>query len=418
MASFRVRGGSILRGRLRVPGAKNAILPILAASLLTKHTVELLDCPKILDVDNMMAILRLLGCEAGWDGNTVIVNARGASRYEMPEELAKEMRSSIFLMGPVVARFGKARFTYPGGCEIGNRPIDIHLQGLSELNVKILEEHGQILCDGRAMRGAEIHLDYPSVGATENIMLAATAAKGQTIIRNAAREPEIQDLQDFLNKIGCGVSGAGTSTITVEGGQKELSGAKHRIIPDRIVAGTVLAAAAITGGEALLENVRPDHMHAIFSKLRECGCALQINGDTAKIHGPKRPGEMRLIETLPYPGFPTDMQSQFFALAAVADGTSVIRENVFELRFKHAAELARMGADSTVKDRMAIIRGVERLRGANVVARDLRGGAALVLAGLAAEGQTNIGAVQLIDRGYERLEDMLGELGADIVRYP
>ncbi len=307
---------------------------------------------------------------------------------------------------------------YPGGCDIGNRPIDIHLQGLSGLNVKILEEHGQILCDGHAMRGADIHLDYPSVGATENIMLAATAAKGQTIIRNAAREPEIQDLQDFMNEIGCGVSGAGTSTIIVEGGRTELSGAKHRIIPDRIVAGTVLAAAAITGGEVMLENVRQDHMHAIFSKLRECGCTLQISGDTVKIIGPKRPREMRLIETLPYPGFPTDMQAQFFALAAIAEGTSVIRENVFELRFKHAAELARMGADSTVKDRMAIIRGVERLRGANVVARDLRGGAALVLAGLAAEGETNVGAVQLIDRGYERLEDMLGELGADITRYP
>lgn len=417
MASFCVRGGRALRGKLRVPGAKNAILPILAASLLTKERIELNNCPRLLDVENMMAILRLLGCDTGWEGNTIYVDAKNAYCYEMPEKLAKEMRSSIFLLGPAVARFGKALFTYPGGCEIGNRPIDLHLQGLSELNVHIREEQGKILCDGHDMRGAEIHLDYPSVGATENIMLAATMAPGQTLIRNAAREPEIQDLQDFLNQIGAAVSGAGTSTVIIWG-RRELGGTKYSIIPDRIVAGTLMTASAITGGEVLLENVRADHMHAVFSKLRECGCVITLNGSTALVQGPKRPMELRLIETLPYPGFPTDMQAQMFALATISCGTSIIRENVFENRFKHAAELARMGADSTVKDRMAIIRGVDKLCGAQVTSRDLRGGAALVLAGLRAEGETVVDEVHLIDRGYERLENMLGELGADITRRP
>lgn len=290
------------------------------------------------------------------------------------------------------------------------------------LGVEIREEHGLILCDGRSMTGADIHLDYPSVGATENIMMAAVCAQGETVIQNAAREPEIEDLQTFLRKLGYGVSGAGSSTIRILGGQMrrnrsgDAGGIAHRVIPDRIVAGTLLCAAAITGGEVELKNAVPAHVASVLAKLREAGCAIRTEGDAIYIAAPARPREIKLIETLPYPGFPTDMQAQFFALCAVADGTSMIVENVFENRFKHGAELLRMGASFTQKDRTIVIRGVERLMGTRVAARDLRGGAALTLAGLAAEGETIVENAELIDRGYERFDRMLASLGAQIRR--
>lgn len=422
MASLIVTGGRPLSGTIRVSGAKNAVLPILAAALLAEGPVTLYDCPRLRDVNNMLAILDALGVRWSWDEGALLLDASAANAYVMPQGLSKELRSSIFMLGPLLARFGHAVCTFPGGCEIGHRPIDLHLRGLTMLGVEIREEHGLILCDGRSMTGADIHLDYPSVGATENIMMAAVCAQGETVIQNAAREPEIEDLQTFLRKLGYGVSGAGSSTIRILGGQMRRSrnadadGIAHRVIPDRIVAGTLLCAAAITGGEVELKNAVPAHVASVLAKLREAGCAIRTEGDAIHIVAPARPREIKLIETLPYPGFPTDMQAQFFALCAVADGTSMIVENVFENRFKHGAELLRMGASFTQKDHTIVIRGVERLMGTRVAARDLRGGAALTLAGLAAEGETIVENAELIDRGYERFDRMLSSLGAQIRR--
>lgn len=415
MAKLLIRGGNALKGETTIPAAKNSILPILAACLLAEGPVVIENCPNYLDARNMISILSLLGCETEKEGERLSVDARCASKWEMPESLAKELRSSIFMLGPVVGRFKKAKFTYPGGCEIGQRPIDMHLKGLRELNVEIIEEHGYIYCRGNDLKGAEVHLDYPSVGATENIMMAAVLAKGRTVIHNAAREPEIIDLQNFLNAIGAQICGAGSSTIVIEG-VTSLRGAVYSIIPDRIVAGTVMVAAAITGGDILIKNVRQEHMQAVVSKLTDCGCEIRFQSNTARVAGPRRPSEIQLLETLPYPGFPTDMQAQMFALCCVAEGTSVVVENVFDNRFKHAVELCKMGAKVTVKDRMAIIRGVEELAGASVAARDLRGGAALVLAGLRARGTTIVNNAEIIGRGYEDLSMMLCSLGAEIQR--
>ncbi len=415
MTRLIVEGGRRLCGSARIPGAKNAALPILAASLIVERGVELSDCPDIVDVDNMLAILRSLGVISVWKDGVLELDSSCADSSVMPQDISKALRSSIFMLGPLLKRFGGAVCTYPGGCEIGHRPIDLHLRGLSMLGVDIREEHGRIICDGSSMRGAEIHLDYPSVGATENIMMAALGAQGDTTIHNAAREPEIEDLQSFLRCAGYDIEGAGTSNIYVcggGGGQKTV----YRIMPDRIVAGTLLCAAAITGGDITLTNAAPHNMGSMIAKLRETGCQI-CNGDGyVSISAPERPGEIKLIETLPYPGFPTDMQAQFFALCTVADGTSVVVENVFENRFKHAAELARMGAVYMQKDRTTVIRGVRQLTGAVVTARDLRGGAALTLAGLRANGETTVLGAELIDRGYERLDDMLNGLGARIRR--
>ncbi len=417
MAAFMVEGGYPLYGSQRVSGAKNAALPILAAALICPGQVRLYDCPRLRDVENMLAILRELGADYRWETDgTLWLDMADTCAYTMPQRISKEIRSSIFMLGPLLARFGRAVCTYPGGCEIGNRPIDLHLSGLNALGVSIREQGGLILCDGSHMQGAEIHLDYPSVGATENIMMAAVAAQGETYIRNAAREPETEDLQSFLNALGCDVTGAGTSNIRIRGGTTAKSTAEHTIMPDRIVAGTLLCGAAITGGEVELHNVRPQHMGSMLSKLRETGCKIDCREDAILLRGPERLQEIKLIETLPYPGFPTDMQAQFFALATVAQGACMIVENVFENRFKHGPELMRMGAVYTQKDRTAVIRGVEGLTGAQVTARDLRGGAALTLAGLKARGITTIYGVELIDRGYEALDAQLRALGAHITR--
>ncbi|MEG1547551.1 MAG: UDP-N-acetylglucosamine 1-carboxyvinyltransferase [Clostridia bacterium] len=416
MARFVVTGGYPLFGSIRVSGAKNAALPILAATLLCSERTELIDCPALKDVDNMLAILSALGVEHKRVNGTLIIDSSSAMGYVMPQDISKELRSSIFMLGPLLGRFGRAVCTYPGGCEIGHRPIDLHLKGLCMLGVKIREEHGQIICDGSNMCGADIHLDYPSVGATENVMMAALGADGDTVIHNAAREPEIEDLQSFLCSAGYRISGAGTSNVKVMGRVYDGKNVLHRIIPDRIVAGTLLCAAAITGGELTLTNAVEQHIGSVIAKLRETGCTITCGGDTIHIMAPKRIKEIKLIETLPYPGFPTDMQAQFFALCTIAQGTGVVVENVFENRFKHAAELARMGAVYTQKDRTTIIRGVESLTGTMVTARDLRGGAALTLAGLAAQGETIIMGAEIIDRGYERFEQMLACLGAHIRR--
>lgn len=415
MPNLVVSGGIPLQGETRVTGAKNAVLPILAACVLTKRPVRLLNCPDLTDVRHMLDILRLLGCRADRDGDALLVDASGACCHELPEHLSKELRSSIFLLGPVLGRFRRAVVAYPGGCEIGNRPIDLHLKGLTALSASIREEGGRVFCDGSRLVGTRIHLDYPSVGATENIIMAATAAEGETVLLNAAREPEISDLQQFLCAAGFSVSGAGSSTVVVHGGYTPRD-VEYRVMPDRIVAGTLLTAAAITGGTVTVEDVTPEHIEGTVAKLAETGAEMTVYENAVRCRGIARPRALMLVETLPHPGFPTDMQAQMFALCSVADGTSVIVENVFENRFKHAQELSRMGAVSHIRDRTAVIRGVPKLTGAAVTARDLRGGAALVLAGLRAEGVTTVRSAAHIDRGYESFERMLSQLGANIRR--
>ncbi len=415
MSRIIVVGGSPLSGELYTPGAKNAALPILAATLLAQHPVRLIDCPRLSDVYNMIELLRALGCAVSWEGDALTIDPRDAQCHELPEHLSKSLRSSIFLLGPMVAKFGRAIATFPGGCDIGVRPIDLHIASLSALGVEIEESFGTIHCVGGNLFGTHIHLDYPSVGATENAMMAAVSARGETVIQNAAREPEIVDLQNFLCALGFSVRGAGSSAISIMGGCNPRP-VEHRIMADRIVAGTYLCGAAITGGDVCMKNIAPEYLGSVINKLKEAGCEIKSGEDYLRVIGPKRPRELKRVETLPHPGFPTDMQAQVFALCTVADGTSMVVENVFESRFKHASELARMGAEISVNGRIAVIRGVKRLTGANVDARDLRGGAALILAGLRAQGETVVHGAEHVDRGYERIERDLLALGARIRR--
>ncbi len=413
MGVFRISGGKPIGGTAYINGAKNAMLPILAASLLTEEPIILEGCAALSDVDNMLRILNILGCRTRMQNDMIYVDASRASGWEMPEHLSKLIRSSIFMMGPILGRFRKATVTYPGGCEIGLRPIDLHLKGLRALGVKIREAHGMIYCDGTHLQGGEIVLDFPSVGATENVMMAAVLAKGKTIICNAAREPEIYDLQQFINAMGGRVSGAGSSTIVIDG-VETLHAVRYRPMPDRIVAGTLLIAAAMTGGELLLKNARCGDLDALIDKLRTAGCEIESADMQVALKAPKRLKAID-ISTQPFPGFPTDMQAQIMAMCCVAEGTSIIVENVFENRFAHAAQLIRMGADITINHRSAVVRG-GRLTGARVCAKDLRGGAALVLAGLSAEGITEVEEIALIDRGYAAFDKMLSAVGADITR--
>ena len=416
MPKLLIQGGNRLHGRIRVHGSKNAILPILAACLLLNGPVTIDGYPKISDLYNMLDILRHIGCEIVEKDGTLVIDAQHASVWEMPDKEAKEIRSSIFLLGPVIGRFGKAKFTYPGGCEIGNRPIDLHLNGLKKLNIKVKEAFGYINCETKRIKGGEIQLDYPSVGATENIMMAGLTAQGKTVIRNAAREPEIVELQRFLNMAGADVTGAGTDTIIVNGG-KELHGFTYHCLPDRIVAGTYMVAAAMTQGDVWIENCVIEHNLVLINKLRDAGVTVETDEQLGQVHivSEKRMGEFQ-VETAPYPGFPTDMQSQLCAAATTAQGTSVIIESVFDNRFKHLAELMRMGANIVLKNNVAIIKGVEMLYGTQVKAMDLRGAAALVLAGLNARGKTLVENIHLLDRGYENLEIALNQLGAQITR--
>lgn len=415
MEAFVIQGGQRLEGALRVDGAKNAALPILAACVLTEEPVCLRGMPDILDVRRMAEILRMLGCRVDVSGHDWRVSSADMHGSEMPDQLSKQIRSSIFLLGPILARFRRATVTYPGGCEIGLRPIDLHLSGLRALGVDVREEGGVIRCDGGGMHAGEVHLDYPSVGATENVIMAAVLLAGTTTIHNAAREPEIVDLAKLLCAMGARVEGAGSPTVVIEG-VKRLHGADYAPMPDRIVAGTLLCAAAITGGSVTLTNAPADDMHAVCAKLREMGCTLREGGDCLTLIAPPRLTAAPLLQTQPHPGFPTDMQAQMMALLAVAEGTGVVVENVFENRFTHAGEMNRMGAQILCTGRTAIVRGVAHLSAAHVTARDLRGGAALTLAGLAAEGETIVDHAELIDRGYERLEHQLQQLGAQVRR--
>lgn len=415
MNAIHIFGGRRLEGEWRIHSAKNAVLPILAACILTEEQTLLQECPQLSDVGYMADILETLGCRVMRSGNAMEIDPSGMNSYEMPDELSKKIRSSIFMLGPILSRFRKATVTFPGGCEIGLRPIDLHLSGLRQLGVDVREEGGMIHCDGSAMRAGNVHFDYPSVGATENVMMAAALLEGRTLIHNAAREPEIVDLQRFLCAMGAKMTGAGTHCIAVEGVNK-LHGVCYRPMPDRIVAGTLLAAAAATGGTVRLTNVPCMDLCAVFSKLREMGCVIGEEENAVTLQAPRRLKAFQLLQTQPHPGFPTDMQVQMLALASMAKGTSVVVENVFENRFTHAGDLNRMGAHITVHGQTAVVRGVGRLSGARVTSRDLRGGAALVIAGLAAEGETVVEHAELIDRGYEKLEEMLGALGAQVQR--
>ena len=415
MGKYIINGGKSLRGEIKVQTSKNAVLPIMAATVLTAEKVKINDFPDILDCENMLKILLSLGCGIERCGRSVTIDGAGVDSGEIPAGLAKELRSSIFLLGPVLARLKRAKVAYPGGCDIGIRPIDIHIKGLQALNVNIKEEHGYIICDASNMRGADILLDFPSVGATENIMMAATAAKGTTVIRNAAKEPEIVDLQNFLVNCGINVTGAGTGTVTIES-VSFVHGTEYTPIPDRIVAGTYLISALMTKGELTLSNVIPDHIGALLAKFSQFACKLQIYNDKIYISNTKRLKALDLIETMPYPSFPTDLQAPMMALASIADGTGIILEKMFETRFKHVPELVKMGAKITVRDRAAYISGVKRLHGAEVRAYDLRGGAALVLAGLATEGTTVVEDVHHIERGYEKMDSIINALGGDITK--
>ncbi len=415
MEGFRVCGGEKLRGSVAVNAAKNSVLPLLAASILPRDGMTLRGCPDIRDVRAMNDILRYLGCRVTHEGGDITVDAATLARHELPDGLSKQIRSSIFLLGPVLAKMRRATVTYPGGCEIGIRPIDLHLSGLRMLGVRIEEEGGMLLCDGEDMRAGDVYFDYPSVGATENVMMAAVLLGGTTTIHNAAREPEIIDLERCINCMGGRVRGAGTHVIEIEG-VKELRGTAYTPIPDRIIAGTLLCAGAATGGEIELTNVRQDDLVPIVSKLREMGCRASYRGDALTLTAPARLRAFSQIITQPHPGFPTDMQAQMLAVATLAKGTSVITENVFENRFSHVVDLSKMGASILVSGRTAVIHGVRALHGARVTARDLRGGAALVIAGLAAEGRTFVENAEIIDRGYQSLEKTLSSLGADIRR--
>ncbi len=415
MAKLIINGGARLQGELTIQGAKNAALPVFAAALLTEEPVIVYNWPAISDVYNMLSILEHIGAHVEYEKDRLVIDTRRAQRWEMPDKLAKEIRSSIFMMGPILARFRMARFVYPGGCEIGSRPIDLHLRGLKSLGVNVTEAGGHIMCEGRRLKGGDVHLDYPSVGATENLMMAASLAPGKTVIHNAAREPEIVELQNVINQMGGEISGAGSSTILIEG-KERLKGFTYRCIPDRIVAGTYMVAAVVTNGNITIRNVVPEHLFATAAKLREAGALIKIYDDALTVEAQGRPREMHLIETGPYPGFPTDMQAQMCTAASIAKGTSIIVESVFDNRFKHVGELLRMGANIVTKNNVAVIKGVEKLHAAEVKSMDLRGGAALVLAGLCAEGTTIVDQARIIDRGYETFESDLRALGADIRR--
>ena len=414
MENLYINGGRKLNGSLEIVSAKNSLLPILAGCLIGK-TIVLHKVALFSDVKCMLEILESIGCKVNIEDDTVIIDAMSADKFSISEEFSKKVRSSIFMLGPLLARFGRARVAYPGGCNIGNRPIDLHIKGLKSLNVKIVERHGYIVCDGSEMRAGEVHLDFPSVGATENIMMASIGLNGVTNIHNAAREPEIEDLQNFLNSMGCKVTGAGTSIIRIEG-VKNLKNCEYTPISDRIVAGTYLIAGAMCGGHIRLKRVDVRHNLSLIDKLKQSGCQINCDENSIELISNAKLTSIPLIETQPYPGFPTDLQNQILAMQTISSGMSVIVENLFESRYKICNELVRMGADITIKDRMAIIKGVENLYGASVVASDLRGGAGLVLAGLIADGYTTISDIQHIDRGYLSIEEDLCKLDAEIKR--
>lgn len=416
MSRLVIDGSRRMKGEVSVQGSKNSVLPILAATLLSGEESILYNCPDLSDVRGTINILRYLGCRVEFAGNTLICDSRPLHENSIPNSLMREMRSSIIFLGALIARTGSASMCFPGGCEIGPRPIDIHLKALEKLGVIIEDDHGVFKCyapDG--LNGAKIALSFPSVGATENVMICACAADGTTTITNAAREPEICDLADYLNSCGANISGAGEGTIVIEGVQK-LKGVCHTVIPDRIAAATLLSGCAATGGRITLKQLIPSHMGAVLSIFEECGCDVLIKGSSITLDSPFIMKSPKIVRTMPYPGFPTDAQAPIMAMIAKSKGTTLFIENIFENRYLHVGGLLRMGANIKVEGKVAVLQGVESLHGTDVEAMDLRGAAALVVAGLGADGRTNVDGLKYLDRGYENIEAVLSKLGADVKR--
>ncbi len=416
MSAFVINGGRRISGSIRVQGSKNSVLPILAATFLINGKSVIHNCPKLSDTESTVKILKNLGCEVIREGNSIIVDSTTATGTEIPENLMREMRSSVVFLGAIIGRMKSAVISSPGGCEIGLRPIDLHLYAVKQLGVDVEENYGKLICTvPQGLKGKRITFSFPSVGATENAILTAVTANGTTTIVNAAREPEIIDLCDFLNKCGADISGAGESVIIING-KDNLYPCEYAVICDRIACATYLIAGAVTGGDITVENTNPTHLNSILPLLEEAGCGINVRCRTIRLKAPRRLNRIDKIITQPYPGFPTDAQAPFTTLATVAKGTGVIVENIFESRFKHIPELVRMGAKIRTEGRVAVVEGVERLHGAEVFSPDLRGGAALVLAGLCAEGITTVKNIKFIDRGYEDFEENLCALNGDIKR--
>ena len=412
MLSYIIEGGNKLEGEVIISGSKNASLPIIAASILSGKKTKLYHVPDIHDTRITLEILKNLGCKVNKNNGKIEIDSKDMNKHEIPEHLMREMRSTVVLAGAIIGRFKEAVFSYPGGCDIGARRIDLHLSAFKKLGINIEEDSGYIRCKCDKIIGAKIDFDFPSVGATENAILASVFAEGETIITNAAMEPEIVDLAMMLNQMGAKIEGAGTKLIKITGVQS-LNDVSYKIMPDRIEAGTFLCMGAITGGKIYVKDVIPENITPILSKLEECGCNIEINENNILLVGPKKLKGVD-IKTMPYPGFPTDMQSVFGAMLTVSKGTSVIIENIFENRYKYVSELKRMGAKITIEGKTAVIKGVRRLSGATVKSTDLRGGAALVTAGLVAKGRTKVENIAYILRGYENLDQKLRNLGASI----
>ena len=415
MHELSIWGGSPLHGEVTIQGAKNSVLPILAATIVASGQVKLRRCPRLRDVEASVQILRSLGCAAQWEGEDLAVDTTHLSGCVITEDLMRQMRSSAIFLGAILSRCGRAELSYPGGCELGPRPIDLHLAGLRSLGAEIREQGGTLCCTAAALSGGRIVLSIPSVGATENLMLAGCGASGVTVIENAAREPEIEDLQRFLNTCGAKVSGAGTGTVTVEEG-KPLHGCSYPVMPDRIVTATYLCACTAAGGDIFLRGAREEHLSAVTALLRQAGCTLLAEGEGIRCTCAQRPGAVRAVHTAPYPGFPTDAQAVLMAGLLKSRGTTVFEENIFENRYRHVDELRRMGADIRLSGRVAVVSGVEKLTGAPVESTDLRGGAALCVAAVSAEGESIVRATGHIDRGYEDIARDLAALGAQIKR--
>ncbi len=414
MDEILISGGKRLAGEVRISGAKNSALPILASTILGGGECVITNLPRVVDVLTMGKLLGILGAKVSHEGNRAVIQVDAIESTEAPYDLVKTMRASVLVLGPLVARWGEAKVSLPGGCAIGSRPVNLHLAGLAKLGADISIEHGYITARAKRLRGARIYCDTPTVTGTENLMMAATLAEGVTTLENAAKEPEIVDLAEFLVKRGARIRGAGTDEIVIEG-VRELHGGDHDVIPDRIEAGTYLAAAAVTQGDVIVTHCRPGHLEAVLMKLREAGADVQEGNDHVRL---TMPGTLRGtdIRTLPFPGFPTDMQAQMVALLSLAEGTSVVTETVFESRFMHVEELRRMGANIRVEGNRLVVTGRKQLTGAPVMASDLRASAGLIVAGLAAEGATHVQRVYHLDRGYERIEEKLGALGAEVQR--
>lgn len=411
-----VKGPCALSGELKIHGAKNSTLPLLAASVLCKGDTVLKECPNLSDVRATIKILKNLGMSCKWQNGALVVNGDSVTNCEIPHHLMEEMRSSIVFLGAIVARMGEAKLSFPGGCEIGARPIDLHISSLKKLGIEIEESHGQLICTApNGITGNYISLSFPSVGATENIILAAAVSNGTTVIQNAAKEPEIIELANYINSCGGKIFGAGESYIVIEG-VSELNGTTYTVMADRIVAATYMACGAMTGGEILLKNSPNNYLKPMLSIFEEAGCKIVTQGDNLYLKAPKRLKSFGTIRTMPYPGFPTDAQAPIMAMATVSNGTTMFIENIFESRYKHVAELLRLGAKISVEGRVAVVEGVRGLSGAPVKAFDLRGGAAMVAAGLVAQGITSVDNVKYIDRGYQCIEKDLTALGGNVTR--